>query len=70
MPYQPGPWTSTHTGKTYPTITQYDQTHLALMVFFIMLCGILVVAVKKLPGSVVTASRKVAGAIMGIISVA
>lgn len=70
MPYQPAPWTSKHTGKTYPTITQYDQKHLVLMVFFFMLCGILVVAVRKLPGSVVKASRKVAGAIMGIISVA
>ena len=52
MPYQPAPWTSKHTGQTYPTITQYDQKHLVLMVFFIMLCGILVVAVKELPKGV------------------
>lgn len=68
MPYQPPQWTSRHTGKSYDTITQYDREHLAIMVFFIFLCGILVVAVRKLPGSTVKAARKVAAAVMGIIT--
>lgn len=70
MPYQPADWTSRHTGTTYPTITQYDRKHLAILVFFIFLCGILVVAVRKLPGSVVKAARKVASAVMLIITTA
>lgn len=40
------------------------------MVLFIMLCGIIVVAVRNLPGSVVKAARKVAGAVMCIITTA
>lgn len=70
MPYQPPEWTSHHTGRSYPTITQYDAKHLSILVLFIMLCGILVVAVRKLPRSVVTAARNVAAAVMGIITTA
>lgn len=70
MPNQPPPWTSRHTGKTYPTIRQFDGKHLAAVVLFIMLCGILVVAVKQLPRGTVKAARQVAGAIMGIITTA
>ncbi len=70
MPNQPPPWTSRHTGKTYPTIRQFDGKHLAAVVLFIMLCGILVVAVKRLPRGTVKAVRQVAGAIMGIITTA
>ncbi|MCQ4619132.1 TIGR02206 family membrane protein [Corynebacterium sp. CCUG 59401] len=68
MPIQPPDWESRHTGQSYPTITQYDRKHLSILVLFIFLCGILVMAVKKLPGSVVKASRKVASAIMLLIS--
>ncbi|WIM67602.1 TIGR02206 family membrane protein [Corynebacterium breve] len=70
MPFQPQPWTSRHTGKTYPTITQFDRTHLAAVVLVIIVSGILVVTVKRLPKSVVKSARMVAGAIMGILVVA
>lgn len=70
MPYQPADWTSHHTGQSYPTITQYDTKHLAILVFFVFLCGILVVAVRTLPGKLVTAARQVASAVMLIITAA
>lgn len=70
MPYQPPDWYSVDKQRAYPTITQYDRKHLSILVLFIFLCGILVVAVRRLPGSVVKAARKVASAIMLLITTA
>lgn len=69
MPYTPPPWTSRN-GRSYRTITQYDTRHLSVLVLVIVLCGVLVVAARRLPRSTVRAARKVAGAVLAICAFA
>lgn len=70
MPYQPPNWTSRHKKHSYPTITQFDQTHFQMLVLLIIISGILVVAVRKLPRNIVKASRQIAAWILGVLVLA
>ncbi|MHA2790091.1 YwaF family protein [Corynebacterium sp. S7] len=69
MPYQPPTWTSRHTKRSYPTITQFDRTHFTVLVLLIIISGILVVTVKKLPKNVVKATRQICAWILGVLVV-
>ncbi|WP_276909112.1 TIGR02206 family membrane protein [Corynebacterium riegelii] len=65
IPYTPPDWTSRN-GETYGNIGQFDRRHAGVLVFVIVLCGVLVVAARRLPRNKRKAARKVAGAVLGI----
>ena len=65
VPYTPPDWTSRN-GETYGNIGQFDRRHAGVLVFVIVLCGVLVVAARRLPRNKRKAARKVAGAVLGI----